>query len=108
MPAIGYVTKQSDGSYKGELKTLSIRTALEIRPNPNKQNDKQPDYRVVANQNIEIGAAWIKVGQESNPEYVQLSLAAPEFGRRKLFANLGKAAGQDDADVFAIIWNPEE
>jgi uncharacterized protein (DUF736 family) len=35
-------------------------------------------------------------------------LAAPEFGRRKLFANLGKAAGQDDADVFAIIWNPEE
>ena len=58
MPAIGYVTKQSDGSYKGELKTLSIRTALEIRPNPDKQNDKQPDYRVVANQNIEIGAAW--------------------------------------------------
>lgn len=108
MPAIGYVTKQSDCSYKGELKTLSIRTALEIRPNPDKQNDKQPDYRVVANQNIEIGAAWIKVGQESKTEYVQLSLAAPEFGRRKLFANLGKAAGQDDADVFAIIWNPEE
>jgi hypothetical protein len=34
MPTIGYVTKQSDGSYKGELKTLSIRNALETRPNP--------------------------------------------------------------------------
>lgn len=27
----------------------------------------------MANQNIEIGAAWIKVGQESKAEYVQLS-----------------------------------
>lgn len=61
----------------------------------------------MAIQNIEIGAAWIKIGQESKAEYVHLSLAAPEFGRRKLFANLGKTAGQDDTDVFAIIWNPE-
>jgi uncharacterized protein (DUF736 family) len=73
-----------------------------------KQNDKQPDYRGGANQNIEIEAAWIKVVQESKNEYIQLSLAAPEFGCRKLFANLGKAAGQDDADLDTIIWNPEE
>jgi uncharacterized protein (DUF736 family) len=26
---------------------------------------------------------------------VSLSLAAPEFGPRKLYANLGRAAGQD-------------
>jgi uncharacterized protein (DUF736 family) len=36
-----------------------------------KQNDKQPDYRGKADQNIEIGAAWIKVGQDSKAEYVQ-------------------------------------
>jgi uncharacterized protein (DUF736 family) len=93
MPAIGYVTKQNDGSYKGELKTLSIRTALEIRPNPDKQKQKQPDYRVVENQTIEIRAAWIKVVQESRTGYIQPYLAAPEFGRRKLLANLGKTAG---------------
>ncbi|WP_425459755.1 DUF736 family protein [Hankyongella ginsenosidimutans] len=46
----------------------------------------------------------------ANPgnEYVSLSLAAPEFGPRRLYANLGRAAGQDDDDAFAIIWNPAD
>jgi hypothetical protein len=35
-----------------------------------------------------------------------LSLAAPEFGPRRLYANLGRAAGQDDDETFALIWNP--
>jgi uncharacterized protein (DUF736 family) len=39
---------------------------------------------------------------------VSLSLAAPEFGPRRLYANLGRAAGQDDPDVFALIWNPAD
>ncbi|MFP5431753.1 MAG: DUF736 domain-containing protein, partial [Alphaproteobacteria bacterium] len=25
-----------------------------------------------------------------------------------LYANLGRAAGQDDDDAFAIIWNPAD
>ena len=33
MPAIGYVTKQSTGGYKGQLKTLSIRADIDIVPN---------------------------------------------------------------------------
>ena len=37
-----------------------------------------------------------------------LSLGAPEFGPRRLYANLGRAAGQDDDNVFAIIWNPAD
>lgn len=41
-------------------------------------------------------------------DYVSLSLAAPEFGPRRLYANLGRAAGQDDDDAFAIIWNPAD
>ncbi len=28
MPAIGYVTKQSSGAYKGQLRTLSIRAEV--------------------------------------------------------------------------------
>ena len=44
----------------------------------------------------------------SGKSYVSLSLAAPEFGPRKLYANLGRAAGQDDDDVFALIWNPAD
>ena len=107
MPAIGFVTKQKDGSYKGELRTLTIQTPIEIRPNLQKVNDRQPDFRVFAANDVEIGTGRIKIGESSQEQYVALQLAVPEFGPRRLSANLGPAAGQDDKDVYAIIWNPE-
>ena len=33
MPAIGYVTKQASGGYKGQLKTLTIRADIDLVPN---------------------------------------------------------------------------
>ena len=106
MPAIGYVTRNGDG-FKGQLKTLSIRADIEIIPNRSKTSDSQPDYRVVCG-NSEVGGGWIKTGERSGKDYVSLSMAAPEFGPRTLYANLGRAAGQDDDDAFAIIWNPAD
>jgi uncharacterized protein (DUF736 family) len=105
MPAIGYVTKQSSGGYKGQLKTLTIRTEIDIVPNTAKSAEAQPDFRVLT-QGVEIGAGWMRTGETSGKEYVSLSLAAPEFGPRRLYANLGRAAGQDDDETFALIWNP--
>ncbi len=105
MPAIGHVTKQQDGNFKGQLKTLSFKAPIDILTNSNKNGDKQPDYRVYSGA-VEIGAGWIKTGQTSGEDYISLSLADPSFGREKLFANLGRAAGQDDKDVYAVIWNP--
>ncbi|NGO52999.1 DUF736 domain-containing protein [Allomesorhizobium camelthorni] len=107
MPAIGYVTKQSSGGYKGQIRTLSIRADIEIVPNRSKSTDAQPDFRVVTG-GVEIGAGWIRTGEQSGNEYVSLGLAAPEFGPRKLYANLGRAAGQDEEEVFAVIWNPAD
>ena len=106
MPAIGYVTRDGNG-FKGQLRTLSIRTEIEIVPNTRKSGDTQPDYRVSA-AGVEVGAGWIRRGEMSGRDYVSLSLAAPEFGPRRLYANLGRAAGQDDEDAFAIIWNPAD
>jgi len=106
MPAIGYVTRDGD-AYKGQIKTLSIRAAVEILPNTRKSGERQPDYRVMAG-GIEIGAGWNRRSETSGNDYVSLSLAAPEFGPRRLYANLGRAAGQDDEDAFAIIWNPAD
>ena len=106
MPAIGYVTRDGNG-FKGQLKTLSIRTDIEIIPNTRKSGDTQPDYRVSAG-GVEVGAGWVRRGEMSGKDYVSLSLAAPEFGPRRLYANLGRAAGQDDDDAFAIIWNPAD
>lgn len=106
MPAIGYVTR--DGrSFKGQIRTLSIRADIEIMPNTRKTSDAQPDYRVSSG-GVEVGAGWLRRSESSGNDYVSLSLAAPEFGPRRLYANLGRAAGQDDEDAFAIIWNPAD
>jgi uncharacterized protein (DUF736 family) len=107
MATIGYVTKREDGRYEGELKTLSLRADIAILPITDKTSDSQPDFRVMS-QGIEIGAGWNRVGQTSGKPYVSLSIAAPEFGSRTLFANLGRAAGQSDPDVYALIWSPQE
>jgi len=107
MPAIGHVTKQKDGNFKGQLKTLSFRAPIDILVNPSKNSDTQPDYRVYS-QAVEVGAGWIKKGKTSGEDYVSLSLADPAFGPKKLYANLGRAAGQDDDSVFAVIWNPTD
>jgi uncharacterized protein (DUF736 family) len=105
MPAIGHVTKSQDGNFKGQLKTLSFRAPIDILLNPSKSSDTQPDYRVYS-QAVEIGAGWTKKGKTSGEDYISLTLVDPAFG--KLYANLGRAAGQDDENVYAVIWNPVE
>jgi uncharacterized protein (DUF736 family) len=107
MTAIGYVRKEENGTYKGQLKTVSIKADIDLVPNTNKTSDSQPDFRVLT-QGTEIGAGWTKRGETSGKDYISLSLAAPEFGPKKLYANLGKAAGQDDDNLYALIWNPTD
>lgn len=107
MAAIGYVNGNPEEGFVGQLKTLSIRASIEIRPNRSKNGDIQPDYRVYSD-GVEIGAGWTRTGEASGKDYVSLSLAAPEFGPRRLYANLGRAAGQDDDATYAVIWNPAD
>jgi uncharacterized protein (DUF736 family) len=104
MPAIGYVQRNADGSFKGSIRTLSVRAEVEIIPNRGKMGE-QPDYRVLSG-GVELGGGWIRTGEVSQREYIRLSMSAPELGARTLYANLGRAAGQDDEDAYAIIWNP--
>ena len=101
------MTKREDGRYEGELRTLSIRTEIAILPVGEKLSPNQPDYRVVS-QGTEIGAGWVRKGQTSGKDYVSLSIAAPEFGAKTIYANLGRAAGQSDPDVYALIWSPQD
>src|SRR3546814_2742280 len=81
MPAIGYVTRDPDTDvYKGQIRTLSIRTDVEIVPNRAKSAPNQPDYRVLSGP-VELGAGWIRTGERSGKEYVSLAIAAPDFGQ---------------------------
>ena len=107
MATIGSVTKRDDGRYEGELRTLTIRADIAVLPVADKASPNQPDYRVLS-QGIEVGAGWLRKGQASGKEYVSLSISAPEFGARTLYANLGRAAGHGDENVYALIWNPQD
>ncbi|MCP3384669.1 DUF736 family protein [Bradyrhizobium sp. CCGUVB4N] len=107
MTAIGVVTRNDNGGFRGQLKTLSTRADIDIVLNRDKSADTQPDFRVIT-QGVEIGAGWIRRGESSGKDYVSLSVAAPELGSRKLYANLGQAVGLGDEGGFLLIWNPEK
>ena len=106
MPAIGYATQDDNGSFKGQLKMLSIHAEISIVANDKRSNDTQPHYQVLSG-DVEIGAGWNRRAESSGRDYVSLSLAAPEFGPRRLHANLAKSA-EDRDDRFVILWNPAD
>lgn len=106
MASIGLVTRNEHGAFKGQLRTLSVRAEIDIVPNEAKTTDAQPDYRVLS-EGIEVGAGWARRSETTGRDYISLSLAAPEFGPRRLYANLGRAAGKGE-DQFALIWNPAD
>lgn len=101
MATIGFVKKDGE-AFEGRLQTLTLNAPIRIVPQtPTGENS--PSYRIVSN-GAEVGAGWIKTGRESGEKYVSLTFDAPELPT-KIYANLGQAAGQDDEDVFALIWN---
>ncbi|WP_286828298.1 MULTISPECIES: DUF736 domain-containing protein [Kordiimonas] len=106
--ALGYVTETDKGGYEGTLSMMSLQKRIRIIPNLRKAADAEPDYRVFTAENVEIGGGWNRTGKTSGKAYVSLTFAAPEFGQSRLFANLGKAAGQDDDRLMAILWNPKD
>ena len=104
--ALGYVTKTETGGFEGTLATMSLKKHIRILPNAAKESEAQPDFRVYTEDRVEIGGGWNRVGKASGNPYVSLTFSAPEFGPSKIYANLGRAAGQDDDRVMAILWNP--
>lgn len=105
MATIGRVTRQKDGKFIGKLSTLSFTAPISIEPVGNKEDPKHPDYRIYC-KGHDVGAGWKRTGEKSKKEYLSCSVSAPEFGT--LYFNLGREAGQDDDDVFALIWNEKQ
>ncbi|HXC28211.1 MAG TPA: DUF736 domain-containing protein [Stellaceae bacterium] len=86
---LGTFTK-SDAGFVGTLRTLNAAAALAIVP-VDKTSDNGPDYRVYAGQRrYEIGAGWSQVAKSSGETYVNLKIAAPEFGPNWLRCRLVK------------------
>ena len=105
MPAIGHVTRKSDGTYEGRLATMTIRQNIQF-VKKKKTSEAQPDFMIMAGE-VEIGGAWWRKSLGGN-DYLSVSIAAPEFGNRTLYANLGRDVNSTDENAFVIIWNPQE
>ncbi|GLQ23866.1 hypothetical protein GCM10007853_17400 [Algimonas ampicilliniresistens] len=103
--ALGYIT-ETDTGFEGTLSMLSLSTPIRIVANGLKQDGTdQPDYRVLAGgQGAPIGAGWVRTAKSSGREYVSLTLASPEIGPRKVYANI--APVKNDETRHVILWNP--
>ena len=105
---LGTFTRQDNGTFTGTLKTLNVTAALSIVP-VDKLSDNAPDHRVYAGPRYEVGAGWSQVAKSSGETYVNLKIAAPEFGPNWVRCRLVKLenAAEDGATHIAL-WEPRD
>lgn len=98
MATIGTFTTTAKG-FKGAVKTLSLDVkAVEFVPAEG-DNDKGPDFRILARA-TEFGAAWKKTSREGR-DYFSVKLDDPSFPA-PIYASLVET---DTAGEFALIWS---
>ncbi|AYN20078.1 DUF736 domain-containing protein [Alcaligenes aquatilis] len=75
MAHIGTFTQQDEG-YTGTIRTLTLNAKVKLVP-VDKDNDKAPDYRLLAG-TYELGAAWKKISNNDRP-YLSVTIDDPAF-----------------------------
>jgi uncharacterized protein (DUF736 family) len=105
---LGNFSKMDDGVFAGTFKTLNFTGPLTIVP-VDKKSDDAPDHRVYAgnSRNYEVGAGWSMVAKSSGETYVNLKIAAPEFGPYTIMCRLVKREqAAEDGTTHMILWEP--
>ena len=97
MANIGTFTAQND-SYTGTVRTLTLNVKVKFVPS-DKASENAPDYRVVAGNGLEIGAAWKKLSKAERP-YLSVTLDDPSFPAT-LYARLV----EDEDGAHNLIWS---
>jgi len=104
--ALGYVSETSTG-FEGALAMMNLTSPIRIAKNMDKTEETQPDYRIFAGEtSTEIGGGWMRTAKSSGREYVSLTLADPQIGPRRIYANLAPVKGMQGRHV--ILWSPKE
>ena len=105
---LGTFNKQDNGTFIGTLKTLNATAALSIVP-VDKMSDNAPDHRVYAGPRYEVGAGWSQVAKSSGETYVNLKIAAPEFGPNWVRCRLVKLEQPaEDGATHIALWEPRD
>ena len=104
--ALGYVSETKSG-FEGTLAMINLTTAIRLEKNTEKEMDGQPDYRIFAGETAnDIGGGWTQKAKASGREYGSITLADPQIGPRKIYANLAPVKGKKGRHV--ILWNPRD
>ena len=104
--ALGYVSETKLG-FEGALAMMNLTSSIRIEKNADKAAEGQPDYRIYAGEtSTEIGGGWMRKANASGREYVSSTLADPQIGPRKIYANLAAVNGKPGRHV--ILWNPRD
>lgn len=104
--AIGYVSETKTG-FEGALAMMNLTAPIKIEKNADKRTDAQPDYRIFAGEiQTEIGGGWTVRAKSSGKDYVSLTLADPNIGPRKVYANLAPVKGKKGR--YVLLWNPRD
>ena len=102
------LTLSEKGIYTGTLATMAVRTKINVVPNAKAHGD-QPDFRVFANGDYEIGAAWKKVSETTGNDYLSVKMAAPELGPMAIYANVIALDEIGDGNVtHLMLWSARE
>ncbi len=101
MAIIGIFNRTADGKLTGNLTSLTLNTKLQFVPVTNKSKDSAPDFRVFQGNDVEVGAAWEKIGRETGRKYWSVKLDDPTFAA-PLFASL---VDTEDDKTFNLLWS---
>lgn len=97
MATIGTFSLTENG-YSGSVKTLTLNVKSVKFVPAEGDNEKGPDYRVIA-AGTEFGAAWKKTSDKGN-DYLSVKLDDPSFPA-PIYASLVESEGED----LALIWS---
>ena len=107
MSVIGSFTPTRDGGWAGTIRTLTIAVKVRFVPNDNRENDRAPDFRVMAGRSV-IGAAWRErtAGRTGDAPraYLRVRLDDPTLPS-PLFAALFEG---EDGRTAKLVWNRRE
>ena len=81
MAIIGTFTRNDNG-LQGTVKTLTLKAKVRFVPLV-KTSDASPDFRIIADTNVELGAAWKKVSKKGNA-FTSVKLDDPSFAKPDL------------------------
>jgi uncharacterized protein (DUF736 family) len=99
MSSIGTFTFANE-QFTGTIRSLNLSIKVRIVPVTDKRSDDSPDYRVVAGNGYELGAAWARVSRNDRG-YLSVSIDDPSLPA-PIYARLIESA---TAGEHELLWS---